>query len=295
MKPMLAGKFDPKLARFPVLASPKLDGIRCLVLNGVPVSRTLKLIPNRYVRAWFNACQTQHFEGLDGELIIGSPTHPDCYRTTVKGIMAHDGTPNFTFHVFDTMKHPTMPYVDRMATIEVPRQTWVRAVPQVPIDSMEDLDRVEATMLGEGYEGLMLRDPSGLYKFGRSSAREGLLLKVKRFEDGEAVVTGVVELLHNGNEARTNALGRTERSSHKGNKTGMETLGALVCEGLTAFPGVRFEVGTGFTSAERQKLWDNPPLARIIKFKYFAVGVKDKPRHPVFLGFRDADDMETSA
>ena len=45
--------------------------------------------------------------------------------------------------------------------------------------------------------------------------REGYLLKVKRFVDGEALVIGVTEPMHNANEAKTNELGRTARSHKK--------------------------------------------------------------------------------
>ena len=55
--------------------------------------------------------------------------------------------------------------------------------------------------------------------------------------------------------------------------------------------GVEFEIGTGFTAAEREALWLAPPIGKIVKYKFFPVGVKDRPRHPVFLGFREAEDM----
>ena len=42
--------------------------------------------------------------------------------------------------------------------------------------------------LNAGYEGLMLRDPNGIYKFGRSSVKENILLKVKEFMDDEAEI-----------------------------------------------------------------------------------------------------------
>ena len=43
----------------------------------------------------------------------------------------------------------------------------------------------------------------------------------------------------------------------------------------------------------RMEIWSNQEkyLNQIIKYKYFSVGVKDKPRHPVFQGFRHLDDM----
>jgi DNA ligase-1 len=55
--------------------------------------------------------------------------------------------------------------------------------------------------------------------------------------------------------------------------------------------GVEFEIGTGFTEADRRELWVAPPIGNLVKYKYFAYGVKDKPRHPVFLGFRSPIDL----
>jgi DNA ligase-1 len=57
--------------------------------------------------------------------------------------------------------------------------------------------------------------------------------------------------------------------------------------------GVEFDIGTGFTESQRQLLWaqgDNL-MGKIVKYKSQPTGVKDKPRFPVFLGFRDKVDM----
>jgi hypothetical protein len=100
----------------------------------------------------------------------------------------------------------------------------------------------------------MLRDPNGPYKFGRSTRKEGYLLKLKRFCDSEAEVIGVVELMHNGNEAKTNALGRTERSTRKAGKTGMGVLGALACAGC-ARPALSLKLGPALPLKSVPRCW----------------------------------------
>jgi DNA ligase 1 len=70
MKPMLASPAGP-LIPYPMLLSPKLDGIRCLIINGVVCGRSLKPIPNRFVQQLFGRPE---LNGLDGELIVGPPT-----------------------------------------------------------------------------------------------------------------------------------------------------------------------------------------------------------------------------
>ena len=53
-KPMLLPRETPDLDKlqYPIIASAKLDGIRCLIKDGVALSRTLKPIPNKSIQAW---------------------------------------------------------------------------------------------------------------------------------------------------------------------------------------------------------------------------------------------------
>lgn len=295
MKPMLASPADLDNIRYPVFASPKLDGIRCSIVEGRALSRTLKKIPSQHV---FNLLSHEALEGFDGELIVGEPTSPTCYRDTVSHVMADNKVFDFTYYVFDkwddtrpfeVRRNGTMLTVLGLATgHDVP----ITYTGHVLIHDRDALDAYEQKTVAEGYEGIMLNDPDATYKFGRATTKGGELLKVKRYVDSEAVVTGVVEEMHNGNEAQTNELGRTKRSSAKAGKTGKGTMGALMV--LDVETGVEFEIGTGFTAADRVEWWQwwagvknrgNPPR-RYVKYKFFPVGVKDKPRHPVYLGVR---------
>ena len=57
--------------------------------------------------------------------------------------------------------------------------------------------------------------------------------------------------------------------------------------------GVEFSIGSGFTEEQRREIWNKKVelIGSIVKYKYFEVGVKDKPRFPIFLAFRDKKDM----
>ena len=160
-------------------------------------------------------------------------------------------------------------------------------------DHPDDLREAEQSFLDDGYEGLMVRSLGGLYKQGRSTINQGWLLKLKRFEDAEAVVIGIEEQLHNGNTAIKNALGQLERSSHKAGMVGKNSMGALKVRGINGtFKGVEFSIGTGFTAAVRDSIWaDKDLIGKIVKYKYFPLGCVDAPRFPVFLYFRYKDDM----
>lgn len=278
-KPMLAGEAVLETLRFPVLASAKLDGVRAIIRDNMVYSRSNKLIPNAYVQS-----QIMKLNWLDGELIVGEPTSKTVYRDTVSHVMSHDKTGyDLRFYAFDHVQGPNKPFMERFKLI--PKQ---HRLDQHLVTDLNSLLALEEFMLEQGYEGLILRDPNAQYKYGRSTTREGALLKLKRFVDAEAMVIGFEERMHNGNEATTNELGRTKRSSHAAGKTGRGDLGAIVVR----FGEVEFSIGTGFTDDERNTIWLNRDkyLGAFAKFKYFPVGVKDAPRHPVFLGWRDAID-----
>jgi len=286
-KPMLAAEAVLENLKFPLFASPKLDGIRAIIMNGRVMSRALKEIPNATVQEMFTHPE---MEGLDGELIVGLPTSKSCYRDTVSVVMSDSKLTPASFHVFDRIDVPGAGYRERLARLEAAFSLpWIAKVPQV---IMQDIDRLldyETKCLEEGYEGLILRSMDGPYKFGRSTAKEGHLLKLKRFVDAEAEVIGFEERMHNANEATTNELGRTQRSSHQAGKVPMGTLGALVVK----MGDIQFNIGTGFDDAQRDKIWANREqhLGQLAKFKYFPIGVKDAPRHPVYLGWRDRSDL----
>ena len=307
LKPMLAAKatdeqiqklFDTNAI---MIGSPKLDGIRCTIQNGQAYSRSLKLIRNKHIQSELSDAV---LEGLDGELIVGSPTAPDVYRTTTSAVMRESGEPDFTFWVFDNIQNITKNYRQRLTKLRAQAKVWssktvlsmgvnlpVEILEAVDLDGMDDLWVYENACLDAGFEGIILRDGSGRYKYGRATAKEGELIKVKRFSDSEAMILGMEEQMKNNNEKKVNELGRGQRSSHKENKVPKGTLGALVCKDKTT--GIQFNIGTGFTDQVRDQLWKYKAglIGQVVKYKYFDIGVKDAPRHPVYLGMRDSTDM----
>lgn len=290
-KPMLAATITETAALpFPLIASPKLDGIRCIVRGGVAYSRSNKPIRNRYVQLQV-AAHAETLEGLDGELIVGSPTAPDVYRVTNSAVMSIEGEPRFRFYVFDDIHRRDTPFERAHQTLqERSFPAFVEVLTHRIVQSEAELLILEGGLLDLGYEGVMLRSPDGPYKMNRSTMKEGYLMKLKRFSDSEAKCIGFGELMHNQNEAVINELGRTSRSAAVDGLVPGNTLGYLLCQ---TGEGVEFKIGTGFTAADRDALWakrDTLP-GLIVKFKSFEVGVKEAPRHPVWLGFRDPSDM----
>jgi DNA ligase-1 len=274
--------------RFPLLASPKLDGVRALNINGALMSRKLKPIPNTYVQMMLGKLD---YHGWDGELVAGLSTGQGAFHRTTSAVMSEGGPDiSVTFWVFDSFAHYKDPYIERIRhlppafDLDPDAIVRVRPLPQHLITTRDALDKYEARCLEQGYEGAMVRDPQGLYKFGRSGKTDKWLAKIKRFEDAEAECIGVVEQMRNDNPQTMSELGRLRRSSHKANKVPKGTLGTLVCR-LPS--GVEFEIGTGMDFATRDALWAAPPIGKQIKFKFQPTGIKDKPRFPVFLGIRE--------
>lgn len=278
---------------YPLLASVKLDGIRCIIKDGIALSRTLRPIRNYYIQSILGRPE---YNGLDGELIVGDPTAPDCMRRTNSGVMSIEGTPNFKYYVFDFWDRPGCQYREAYLTLLVRRcnTVYMRILPQVYLKNTSEVEKYENDSIMLGYEGLILRRPDAPYKFGRSTLKEGYLLKLKRYCQEEAIVIGFEPLQHNDNNAEINALGYTQRSSAQGNKIDLPLLGNLIVKGtFQNQPDVVFSIGTGFTLFEREKLWEQRKdlIGKIITYKFFPTGSKDKPRHPVYKSFRDPEDL----
>ena len=290
-KPMLLPRESPDLdnLEYPVYVTPKLDGIRCLFKDGVALSRTLKPIPNKSIQAWANK-HAKVLEGMDGELIVGSPTSPTVYRDTNSFVMSHDKVGEFYFYHFDFWDDTKNIYEDRADGYIVEPPDNYRKVIRYIATNKEHLLSHEEYILEHGYEGIIIRTKYGKYKYGRCTLKENNSFKLKRFEDAEAVIVGFEEEMHNGNEAETNELGRTKRSTAKSGMVGKSSLGAFICK---TPEGIEFKIGSGFDQQDRNDYWNNKEnlLGRIVKYKHFPIGIKDKPRHPIFLGFRDLIDM----
>lgn len=292
-KPLLAGAFDEQKAKYPYFATPKIDGIRFLMVKGVAVSRSFKPIRNEHIQ---NILSNMLPNGFDGELTSGKS-----FQDATSAVMTIEGTPEFTIWLFDFVDpsvDKVKPYCDRLSDLTrraehmvAPSGVKIAALDcPVVIRNQNDLIRYEQRCLAEGYEGVMLRDPMGTYKFGRSSTNENILLKVKKFVDDEAVVIGFEEKQTNNNEAKVDNFGNIKRSSAKDGLVGAGTLGTILVKDSH---GHTFGVGSGLNDEIRDTIWENQSkyLGKMLKFKHFPQGVKECPRHPVFIGFRDIDDM----
>tara|TARA_R110000796_G_scaffold62616_1_gene144368 strand:- start:364 stop:1221 length:858 start_codon:yes stop_codon:yes gene_type:complete len=285
MKPMLACSTIPDInnIKYPKYASTKLDGIRCLIVNGVALSRSLKPIPNLFVQS---ELAKLNLEGCDGELMVEGD-----FNNVQSAIMSIKGEPNFTYSVFDYIVD--LPFEKRL-TIALSKtyrcsriDNRVNFLHQTVVYCAEEVDKLYSKALSEGNEGLILKDIEGLYKYGRSTLKQETMLKLKPKTDDEGVVIAVQELMHNNNEAYRDLLGGQVRSNHQENQVPGGVLGSLFVE----FNGVKFSVGSGFDAAQRKSFWSQSLIGKTVTFTHLGLSKYGVPRCPIFKGFRDKRDL----
>ena len=278
---------------------PKIDGVRALHFNGAFQSRTLKPFPNTHLMAF----DWHLLAGLDGELVKGSPTSGFSCRDTTSGTSTINGprAQDFTWHIFDCVdpKERSAPYAVRYeqarSRVEMLKHVAGFGLELVPYEiatSVEDVLRLHAQYVDQGYEGSILRDPQGLYKSGRATVSESAFLRLKDFIEEEAEVLEVIEGEVNNNVATINKLGYTERSSHKANKVGNGMMGSLRCRDLKTDQEIMVSAGRS-THDERKKFLEHPELIvrKIIKYRAMPYGKKDLPRFATLQCIRATFDL----
>lgn len=291
-RPMLAATLDDENSiKFPVNASEKLDGIRVLKIDGKLVSRSMKPIRNEYIKDMLTKILP---DGADGEIIAG-----DNFQECSSLVMSKEGEPKFKFYWFDYVEDDlSTPYYQRIGRAfrywlsKLANCPFVEVWPGQMIYTVEDLHAFEQKTLDAGYEGVMLRDIHSPYKCGRSTGKEGYLLKLKRFVDSEAIIIGLDCRYKNLNPDKINELGYLTRSTSISNLVPEEKLGSLIVKDCQTKQ--TFSIGSGFNDAQREKFWQEREslIGKIVKYKHFSqTGVKEAPRFPIFLGFRDPDDL----
>lgn len=299
---------DTSLLNYPLIATTKYDGVYALVKDGQLLGRSLKPIKNKQIA---EILSQPEFEGFVGELCYGSKLNiQELCRTTTSHVSSHDKEweDGFTWMLFDYAHEDVihLPYIERLDVLkerlyealgelsntkQYNHLNNIQVAPQVVCTSSSDVDELYNNNVDNGYEGIILRSPNGEWKNGRNSPKQDLFLRMKPSSDSEFVITGVVEALQNNNVATTNELGYTERSSHQENKVGKGMIGAFT--GIDVESGILITVGAGkLTHSERVEAFENPPIGSVAKYRSMTSGVKDLPRFPRFISYRDITDLD---
>ena len=274
----------------PKLASVKLDGIRCGVLDKDPLMKSLKRVPNHHI---FEVMRKESLQGLDGELLVGPANDSQVYNKTWSGVSAHKGSPDFQFYVFDDFTDPRLPLDDRLHRLNSRKlPSFVTVVEQWLVGSQVEVDTEYDTALLAGFEGLMLRNRTATYKYGRSTLKSQDMLKMKPHLDGEAVVESLIQAMENTNEKFIDTDGYYARSTHQAGMVPKAMIGGFNVRDVVT--GLRFAIGAGkLNHDQRREIWANPAIAlgRIAKYTHMGVGAKDVPRHGRWIAWRMPEDM----
>ncbi len=270
------------------IAQIKNDGVRGIKRNGRMVSRANIELPNRNLQRAFAAVA----DGFEGELVVRDGAHAKFNFNAAHSIVMSDDAPidELILRVFDTIGGVsagaiTTPLLDdpkasartRLLAVE---QTFV---PKTLTDRIEVCGNMLVTgdaavrffndACTVGHEGIMLREVSAPYKFGRSTWNEGALVKLKETLTDEAYVWGCIQLK---------------------TKDGLQdALGSFVCKlASNAMVAFNLGTGTGFTKETRRFYWEKRAelLGKRVTFWYNGLTRSGKPRTPSFIGFRDPID-----
>lgn len=288
MRPMLAETLTAQnigQVRLPVYGSPKFDGFRAFIYNGTVMSRSFKPIPCMDVQSKFGKLPN----GWDGELIVGDPWGENCFGKTSSVVTTRDASAeSVRFFVFDDWSQPQAPFHARLARVSPDFR-----VSHELLENVEAIMNYEARRVAAGYEGIILRNPTAAYKFGRSTMTDQGMMKLKQFADYEGVVVGVEEMYHNTNPVKIDGQGYADRGSKKEGMVPAGVAGVL----LVDYKGQILRVSQGLTQEMRVEFWNTPQIGKLARFKCPPGG---KPvseggtglRPPyVFIGFRSEIDV----
>lgn len=229
--------------------SEKLDGVRArwdgrqLISRGGQIFR----VPDWFVRNFPD-------RPLDGELWMGRGRYEDVV-SVVRKQKPHDGWKAVKFMVFD-LPAQGGPFTERVEAMRLLVTTpYLDDIEQFRVTTNKTLMQKLDDIARKGGEGLMLHRQNAIYHSGRSDD----LLKVKLFEDAEAIVIGY--------------------KPGKGKNTGL--MGAIK---VRLDDGKEFYIGSGFTQLQRK----NPPLiGSSVTYRHQGFTQSGIPRFAVFVRQRN--------
>lgn len=251
---LLAQEAPPGVDPAGWLVSEKLDGVRALWTGQQLLTRGGHAI---HAPAWFTAALPP--QPLDGELWGGRGQFDATSAAARRGTPREAEWRALRFMVFE-LPGADGPFAQRAARLQALVQevgfAGLQAVPQQALASRAELQRRLAEVLAAGGEGLVLHRADAPYVTGRSP----VLLKLKPEHDAEALV-----LAHQPGQGR-----------HAGR------LGALR---LRTREGVEFDLGTGFTDAQRAQ---PPAPGTWVTYRHRGHTPQGVPRFASFLRERAA-------
>lgn len=278
----------------------KYDGVRCIIRNGIVYGKSMLPITNRLIQEYYGKPQ---YNGLEFEIIVvdrdGWYNPTTCCAETVSFTNSEEVYRHHRCVLLDHSNNTAM-FDQRFEDLEtIARSHENFILPELEVvHEIEEIWEFENKILAKDHEAIIVRNPFLPYRQGQST-KEGELLRLKRYISEEAIIEEVGFAYTNMNVAETNALGYTERSSKQANRIAKEEVGTLLCRlvkdvydpwsrRLLFKAGSLCIVAPGSMSKEDKielyKIKDQLK-GRMIAFKSFPKGTKDKPRFATFQYF----------
>ena len=309
-KPLLLPNKQPEMAdiQYPMMASVKLDGIRCVFLKGKMVTRSLKPIPNKQLQQKYIPLKnyTEKY-GLiiDGELYSHELTFQEITHYVMTKDLSKKGETlpvGLKFCAFDMIKDDN--YKEEFETRynnlqEDPVMSQLRALPyyvdivnNIIVDSPNDLIAIYNRAKEQDYEGLIVRSPYGRYKRGRLvfGSGDGYKFKPYRTFDGEIIEVLQATSVKDGAESKINELGRSVTSKKKDDRIPIKMASGF----RVNYEDTTLKVTLALTKPEKIEIWRRRKnyIGKHIEYKGMLVGAKNVPRHPVMIRFRKDKDEQ---
>ena len=285
---------DPAIP-YPMMASRKLDGIRLLIKGGKLLSRSLKPQPNIQLKAMLlpllEYCASEDLV-LDGEVY----SHEHAFSDHGSLMRSHDKPfpLPFSFWPFDAMREyewersSAGTFIERLDLVDYicdegfPR---VGKINQMLVRCSSSAAMLYDAWLAEGYEGMMLKSPSSLYKHGRATVNEGTFFKFKQWTKERATIIGFIERRQmvegaSGSRGET-PTGHLERVHRQDAFEGAEEIGSVI---LMSDAWGSLEFNATFARGHKPDTlgltWENREefLGKTVTFVYQRQGSKDVPR-----------------
>lgn len=207
--PMLAHTYEPHTQKkkknditFPCFVQPKLDGLRCITYKGnngiLFQSRT-----GSYFETMSHIAQSlsplfQKYPDLilDGELYTTEIPFEELAGLIKKRKLTPEDLQRLKkvhYHVYDLIPLEDIPFSERYSMLEQLLKnsySYVEKVKTMVCPSIEHFKILFSEFVGDGYEGIMLRNGNGLYQ---QAHRSHDLQKYKEFLEEEFTITGFRE------------------------------------------------------------------------------------------------------
>lgn len=252
-KVMLAKPLEWHRVKYPCVSTVKLDGVRAIYRNGTFYTRNGKILHGLEALAG----RLSGAPVLDGELVCPGMD----FQTSSGSLRSFAETPNAQFHIIDLPEHPSRSFIERMIAARNLVTENVFVIPWCTVNSSEQIEKLYRSVLGFGFEGVVVKPMEYEYVDKRSFD----WMKLKAINTVDARIVDIFE-------------GTGKYSSSAG--------GVIIQMPDT---GVMVRVGSGFSDQQRDEIYADPDkfIGRMIEVKYHEVTPDGSLRHPRFYRWRD--------